>query len=196
MKLAFRVTIICVCLLLLITSIFGGCEFLTAFSYLERPVPGNWKLPNPWLPTRPPHLGLRMPMMIISGVGPTLTGVKARSIPRRPPRPVPPFLRSLVQAYPCHHLIRPVSICTHCPLWRLWRHEAHLGRPPRRLGTFTTRLEQKMCITPAPLRTARPSRASESRCNFYSSGHLIPSLCCAPCSPTESPRTLSFSRAR
>jgi len=157
MKLAFRVTIICVCLLSLITSIFGDFVFLTAFSYLEKPTPGNWNFPNLRPLTRPPHPGPQITTTIIPGVGPILTIVKARSILQHPPRPAPPLLRGL-RVYPCHHLIRSANICTHCLLWRLWRHEA---RPGRLQGTFTTRAEQKVAITPVLLRTARLSRASE-----------------------------------
>lgn len=160
MKLAFRVTIICVYLLSLITSTFEDFAFLTAFSYLERPAPGNWNFPNLRPPTRLPHPGPQITITIIPGVGPALTIARARSVLQHPPRFVPPLLRSL-RVYPCHHLIRPVNICIHCLLWRLWRHEARPGPLQGRYGTLMIRLEQKVAIIPVPLRTARLSRASE-----------------------------------
>ena len=167
MKVAFRATTTCDYPLSLITSTFGNFASLTAFSYLERPARGNWNLPNLWLWMRPPHLGPRTPTMITSGVGPTLTIAKARNVLRRPPRHAPPFLRNS-RACPCRRLIRPVNICTHCLLWRLWRLEVRLGHLRQPFGMRMTRLGQKVPITPALLRTAGLSRASESRCKQYS----------------------------
>ena len=155
MKLAFRVTIICVYLLSLTMSTSEDFVFPTAFSCLERPAPGNWNFPNP----RPPHLGPQMQTTIIPGVGPTLTIARARSAPQHPPRLIPPLLRSS-RVYPCHHLTRPVNRCTHCLLWRLWRHEVHPDHLQRLFGTFMTRPEQVVAIIPVLLRTVRLSRAS------------------------------------
>jgi len=170
MKVVLRVTIICAYPLSLITSTFGDFASLTAFSYLERPAQGNWNLQNPRLSTRLPHLGPRIPTMIMSGVGATLTIAKARSVRRHPPRHVPPFLRSS-RAYPCHRLIRPVNICTHCLLWRSWRPELRPGHLRQPFGMQMTRLGQKARIIPALLRTAGLSRASESHCRRYSCDH-------------------------
>jgi len=166
MKLAFRVTIICVYLLSLIMSTFEDSVFLTAFSYLERPAPGNWNFPNPRPSTRPPHLGTQMQTTITPGVGPTLTIVKAQSAPQHPPRLIPPLLRGS-RVYPYNHLTRPVNRCTHSPLWRLWRHEVRPDRLRRRFGTFMTRPEQMVAIIPALLRTARYSRASVWRYKLH-----------------------------
>lgn len=170
MKVAFRVTIICASPLPHITSTFGDFASPTAFSYLERLAQGSWNLPNPWLSTRPAHLGLRIPTTIMSGVGPTLTTAKARSVLRRPPRHGPPFLRSS-QAYPCHRLIRTANTCTHYLLWHLWRREAHPGHRQQPFGMRMTRLEQKVLIIPALLRTAGLWRASELRCEQHSGDH-------------------------
>lgn len=170
MKVAFRVTIICAYPLSLITSTFGDFASLTAFSYLGRLAQGNWNLPNPWLSTKPPHLGPRVPTMIMSGVGPTLTIAKAQSVLRHPLHHVPPFLRSS-RVYPCHRLIQAVKICTHCLLWHLWHREAHPDHLLQPFGMRMTRLEQKVPIIPALLRTAGLWRASESRCNRHSGDH-------------------------
>jgi len=159
MKLAFRVTIICAYLWSLITSIFGDFAFLTAFSYLERPTPGNWNFQNLLVSTRMPGPGPQIMTMTIPGVGPTLTIVKARSVLQHP-RPVPPLLQGL-RVYPCHHLIRSANICTHCLPLRLWRHGVRPGRLKGSRGTLMIRAEQKVAIIPALLRTARLSRASE-----------------------------------
>ena len=159
MKLAFRVTTICACLLSLITSIFGDFAFLKVFSYPERPAPGNWNFPNLWPSMRLPHPGPQITTKIMPGVGPTLTIAKTRSVLQHPPRPVPPLLRNS-RVYPSHHLIRPVNICTRCLPWRSWRHEVRPSHPQGRFGTPMTRLGQKVVIIPVLLRTARLSRAS------------------------------------
>jgi len=166
MKVAYRVTIICVYQLSLITSTFGDFASPMAFSYRERLAQGNWNLLNPWLSTKPPHLGPRMPTMIISGVGPTLAIAKAQSVRQHPPRHVPPFLRNS-RVYQCHRLIQAVNTHTHCLLWHLWPHEAHPGHLRQLFGIQTTRLERKVPIIPALPRTAGLSRASESRCKQY-----------------------------
>lgn len=175
MKLAFRVTIICVYLLLPITSTFGDFAFLTAFSYLERPAPENWNFPNLPPPTRLPRLRPQVPKMIIPGVGPTLTGAKAQSVLRHPPHPALLLQSSRVHLY--HHLIRTVSIHTHSPLWRLWHREVRPGHPLCHLGTLKTRLEQKAHTILALPRTAGLSRASESHYKLYPGGYWILSLC-------------------
>jgi hypothetical protein len=159
MKLACRVTIICVCLSSPIMSIFEDFAFLTASSSPERPAPGNWnsRKVQPW--TIPPHPGLRTQAMIAPAVGPTLTIVKLRGVPRPPPRPVPPLLRSS-RVYPYRHLTRQANICTHFLLWHLLPRRIRPGRPRRHPGTPMTWLGQEEGIIPALLRTARLSRAS------------------------------------
>ena len=161
MKPAFRVMIICAYLLSLITSIFGDFAFLTAFSFPERPALGSWNLLNPRSSTSQPHLGPQIPTTIVSGVGPTLTLAKARRV-RRPPRPVPPLLRSSL-IYQCHHLILPVTICTHCLRWPLWHHETRPGRQLRHFGILKTQLERKVSIIPVLLKIVGLSRVSELR---------------------------------
>lgn len=165
MKLACRATIICVYLSSLITSTFEDFAFLMVSSSLESPAPGSWrflKMARP--PTMPPNLGPRTQTMIISGVGLTLTIVKARSVPQHPPRPVPP-LPPGSRVYPCHQLARRVKTSTPFPLWRLLHHKTRPDRLQRRFGTLRIQLEQKGVTTPALLRTARLSRASASRYN-------------------------------
>jgi len=185
MKLAFRVTIICVYPLSHITNTFEDFTFLTVFSYPEKPAPENWNIPSPWLSTGPPHLGLQILTMIVSGVGSTPTIVKARSFPPRPPHPVPPLLRSS-RVCPSHHPVPPVNICTHCLPWRLWLHEIRPARLKRRHGMLMTQLEQKVPTIPAPPRTARLSRASESHYKPHKY-HRILSICCVLGFLTDAP---------
>lgn len=157
MKLACRGTIICVYLSSRITSTFEDFVFLMAYSSLERPAPGNWSFQNPRSPTTPTHPGLSQ-TMIIPGVGPTLTIVKARSGLQHLPLLVPPLLRSS-RLYP-YHRIKPVNICTHFRDWRLLPHRIRPDRLQRRFGALMNQLEQKEVIIPDLLRTARLSRAS------------------------------------
>jgi hypothetical protein len=164
MKLACRATIICVYLSSLITSTFEDFTFLKVSSSLERPAPGSRNFLKPQASTRPPHLGPRMQMMIMCGVGLTPTIVKARSVLQHPPRLVPPLPRGS-RVYPCHHLVQPVKICTPSPVWRLLHRKIRQGRLQPRFGTLTIQLGQKEVIILALLRTARHLRASASRCN-------------------------------